>query len=149
MLHLKIVLIFVIVMSNTRFATAIHILTLLAVSPREYLSSEWIAGSIGINPVIVRKELGMLHEAKLVFTRKGKDGGSILNKPATEIFLADIYIAVKNSEVLGKKNQCPNPLCQVGRKINEKLESLFSETDKVVINFLEDKTLADFAEQFR
>ena len=148
MLHLKIVLIFVRVMSNTRFATAIHILTLLSVSQGEYISSEWIAGSIGINPVIVRKELSMLHEAKLVFTRKGKDGGSVLNKPAEEIFLADIYIAVKNSEVLGKKNQCPNPLCNVGRQINEKLESLFSETDKVVINFLKDKTLSEFAKQF-
>ncbi|NLI36494.1 MAG: Rrf2 family transcriptional regulator [Bacteroidales bacterium] len=135
-------------MSNTRFATAIHILTLLTVSPGEYLSSEWIASSIGINPVIVRKELSMLHEAKLVFTRKGKDGGSTLNKPATEIFLADIYIAVKNSEVLGKKNQCPNPLCPIGKRINEKLENLFSETDRVVINFLKDKTLAEFASQF-
>ena len=135
-------------MSNTRFATAIHILTLLAVSPGEYLSSEWIASSIGINPVIVRKELSMLHEAKLVFTRKGKDGGSTLNKPATEIFLADIYIAVKNSEILGKKNQCPNPLCPIGKRINEKLENLFSETDRVVIYFLKDKTLAEFASQF-
>ena len=148
MLHLNIDCIFAPVMSNTRFATAIHILTLLTVSPGEYLSSEWIASSIGINPVIVRKELSMLHEAKLVFTRKGKDGGSTLNKPATEIFLADIYIAVKNSEVLGKKNQCPNPLCPIGKRINEKLENLFSETDRVVIYFLKDKTLAEFASQF-
>lgn len=44
-------------MNNTRFATAIHIMTLLAESPQDWLTSEWIAGSININPVIVRKEL--------------------------------------------------------------------------------------------
>ena len=52
-------------MNNTRFATAIHIMTLLAESPQDWLTSEWIAGSININPVIVRKELGVLREAGL------------------------------------------------------------------------------------
>ncbi|MFC3160874.1 hypothetical protein ACFOEQ_22685 [Chryseobacterium arachidis] len=46
-------------MNNTRFATAIHIMTLLAESPQEWLTSEWMAGSININPVIVRKELSV------------------------------------------------------------------------------------------
>ncbi|MBL7878738.1 MAG: Rrf2 family transcriptional regulator, partial [Chryseobacterium gambrini] len=69
-------------MNNTRFATAIHIMTLLTESPQDWLTSEWIAGSININPVIVRKELGVLREAGLITSRQGKEGGSQLAKSA-------------------------------------------------------------------
>jgi DNA-binding IscR family transcriptional regulator len=64
----------VITMNNTRFATAVHIMTLLAKSPQEWLTSEWIAGSINVNPVIVRKEISVLREAGLITSRQGKEG---------------------------------------------------------------------------
>lgn len=135
-------------MNNTRFATIIHILTLLAKCPDEWLSSDWIAGSIQINPVIVRKELGLLQEQGWVVSKKGKEGGSMLNASSCEISLADIYKAVKNTNVLGKKNSSPNPKCPIGRDINNKLESLFDEIDEIVYNALLQRTLKSFAEQF-
>lgn len=136
-------------MNNTRFATAIHILTILAVEADEWLNSDYIAGSINVNPVIVRKELTALNEAGLVISKKGKEGGVRLAKASDSILLADIYHAVKNSEVLGKKNQNPNPRCPVGRQINDKLGSLFLETDQLVSSTLKEKTLADFSGQFK
>lgn len=135
-------------MNNTRFATAIHILALLANTPGKWLSSEWIAGSININPVMVRKELSMLQNIGLVTSKKGKEGGSKLSKPSHEISLAEIFLSVKNSDVLGKKNSNPNPKCPVGKNINEELEKLFAETDQMVIDFLKHKTLEDFIKQF-
>lgn len=135
-------------MNNTRFATAIHILTLLADNPAEWMSSEFIASSINVNPVIVRRELGELHEAGLVISRKGKDGGSQLARPAVEISLKEIYLMVKNSDVLGKKNLNPNPKCPIGRQINAELEILFQEMNELVSGALKDRTLADFALQF-
>lgn len=135
-------------MNNTRFATVIHILTLLADNPDEWLSSDWLAGSININPVIVRKELGVLHEAGLVISRKGKEGGSKLNRPSHEISLAEIYLSVKNTEVLGKKNNNPNPKCPIGKHINEHLELLFEKTDQLVVDSLHHQTLKDFVGQF-
>ncbi len=136
-------------MNNTRFATALHILTLLAHKPEEWLSSDYIAGSICINPVMVRKELAVLNEAGLVISRKGKEGGSRLNRPGGEISLTDIYLAVKNSEVLGKKNRNTNPLCPVGRQINTRLDDLYTDTDRLITTYLERRTLSDFAGQFR
>ncbi len=135
-------------MNNTRFATIIHILTLLAKYPNEWLSSDWIAGSININPVIVRKELGVLQEVSLIISRKGKEGGSKLNISSDKITLADIYLSVKNSDILGKKNLKTNPKCPIGKSINEKLESLFTETDQLVVESLKHKTLYDFVKQF-
>ncbi|SDI12638.1 Rrf2 family protein [Chryseobacterium taeanense] len=136
-------------MNNTRFATAIHIMTLLAESPQEWLTSEWMAGSININPVMVRKELSVLREAGLIISRQGKVGGSQLAKNADDIKISDIYLAVKNTEVLGKKNNNPNPKCLVGKEINEHLQTLFSETDQLVIRFLGNKTLQEFMDNFK
>lgn len=135
-------------MNNTRFATAIHIMTLLAESPQEWLTSEWMAGSININPVIVRKELSVLREVGLIMSRQGKEGGSRLAKKPSDIRISEIYLAVKNTEVLGKRNNNPNPACPVGKEINEHLDTLFSETDQLVLNFLGDKTLQEFLNRF-
>jgi len=135
-------------MSNTRFATAIHIMTLLAKDPQKWLTSDWLAGSININPVIVRKELINLKKSGLVESRQGKDGGVRIGKNAEETNVAEIYEAIKNSEVLGKKNHNPNPLCSVGRDINKNLNLLFTETDDLVFQFLKNKKLSDFTNQF-
>ncbi|MCT2561303.1 Rrf2 family transcriptional regulator [Chryseobacterium herbae] len=135
-------------MNNTRFATAIHILTLLAKSPQEWLTSEWIAGSVNVNPVIVRKELSVLREAGLIISRQGKDGGTQLARNADQISISEIYRSVKNTDVLGKKNQNPNPACSVGKEVNVHLNTLFEETDQLVINFLGDKSLQEFSDQF-
>lgn len=135
-------------MNNTRFATAVHIMTLLAKSPQEWLTSEWMAGSININPVIVRKEIGVLKEAGLIISRQGKEGGSQLTKNAEQISISEIYSAIKNTEVLGKKNNNPNPACSVGKEINAHLNTLFEETDRLVLNFLGDKSLKEFTDQF-
>lgn len=135
-------------MNNTRFATAIHIMTLLAKEPSEWLTSEWIAGSINVNPVIVRKELINLKKTGILQSRKGKEGGVRISRKPEEIAISDIYNAVKNSEVLGKKNQFPNPVCNVGKDINNNLELLFNETDNLVNDFLNKKRLSDFVKLF-
>lgn len=135
-------------MNNTRFATAVHIMTLLEKSPQEWLTSEWIAGSININPVIVRKEMSVLREAGLIISRQGKEGGSKLARNPELIGISEIYAAVKNTEVLGKKNQNPNPACSVGKDINVHLNTLFEETDKLVVSFLGNKSLKEFSDQF-
>lgn len=135
-------------MKNTRFATIIHILTLLAKYPDNWLSSDWIAESININPVMVRKELSVLHKLGWVVSKKGKEGGSKLHVSSCEISMADIFIAVKNSNVLGKKNACNGSKCTIGKEINLELEKLFEETDEIVVDFLQHKSLKSFVDRF-
>ena len=135
-------------MNNTRFATILHILTILAARPGEWMNSDWIAGSINTNPVIVRKELGILQEHGWVISRKGKDGGFILNISSDKITLAELYKVVKNSDVLGKKNLNPSSKCPIGKDINKNLETLFTETDELVFASLQTKTLKSFMDQF-
>jgi Rrf2 family protein len=134
-------------MNNGRFATALHILTLLARQEQELLSSEYIAGSININPVLVRKEISNLRNHGLIQSREGKNGGSSLAKPAAKILLSDIYKAVRQTALLGRSND-PNPNCPVGKNINTHIQNLYSEAEEALTRKLGTLTLADFTNRF-
>lgn len=135
-------------MNNTRFSTAMHILTLLSKSQDDWMTSDWIAGSININAAIVRKEISVLRNAGLIISKQGKEGGSQLGKSPELISLADVFITINESELMGKKNQNPNPDCPVGRQINKELDILYHQVDQKVFDFLKTKTLKDFGQQF-
>lgn len=135
-------------MNNGRFAISLHILTLLEKANGELLSSDYIAGSININPVLVRKELSNLRNHGMVLNKEGKNGGSELAKPARDITLADIYNAVRQNSLLGNLKNIPNPNCLVGQQISKHLERLYVDTEDVLINQLSTQTLADFSQRF-
>lgn len=133
-------------MDNVRFATALHILTLLAQS-EDWVGSAYIASSINVNPAVVRKELIQLKSKGLVETREGKGGGSQLAKPSNAIRLSEVYEAVNQSPILGRTNT-PNPLCPVGRQINDKIFSLYNDAEQALMKHLATITLRDFCKQF-
>lgn len=135
-------------MNNTRFSISLHILTLLAKAGDEWLSSDYLAGSININPVQVRKELVNLRNHGLVESREGKKGGSCLGKSAREIYLSDVYLAVHQQELLAKSNNKPNPHCQVGRQINSHLTHLYNDAENALLAQLKKTTLRKFVLQF-
>ncbi len=135
-------------MNNSRFAISLHILTLLEKAKGELLSSEYMAGSININPVLVRKELSNLRNHGFVNSKEGKNGGSYLSKSAKEINLADIYNAVKQINLLGISKNTPNPQCPVGKQMNTHLNNLYNSTEQALVKELSSQTLADFSSQF-
>jgi Rrf2 family protein len=134
-------------MNNIQFATAIHILTLLAITG-ESLSSDYIAGSININPAMVRKSLSILKTHGLVETREGKGGGASLAKSANNILLSDVYNAVGEAHLLGRLNS-PNPACSTGKQINGHLTALYKRADQALVSELATITLADFCKKFK
>ena len=133
---------------NSRFSISVHILTLLATIDDELVSSELLASSINIHPVLVRKELSNLRNHGLVESKEGKTGGSWLAKPAGQIRMSDIYRAVQQNSLLGKSKNQPNPRCPVGQQINQHLDNLFNEAEESLIKGLGKTTLADFCKQF-
>ncbi len=135
-------------MSNAKFATAIHIMVLLAKLPEKWMTSDFIAGSIGLNPVIIRKALGSLRKAGLIISRQGKDGGVKLAKAAGEILLAEIYTSLHQEALLGKKN-CPNPECPVGIQVNKQLEQLYEDADRWMLQYLGKINLEEFCKKFQ
>lgn len=136
-------------MNNGRFAIALHILTLLEKAKGELLSSEYLAGSININPVLVRKELSNLRNHGFVSSKEGKNGGSTLAISGKDITLGSIYKCVKQISLLGHQKNSPNPKCPIGKDINMHLDNLYNETEKVLIAQLSKQTLTDFSNQFK
>ena len=135
-------------MNNGRFATALHILTLLEVNRGELLSSGFIAGSININPAVVRKEISNLRALGFIESKEGKGGGYALGKPANQIYLSAIYKAVNETPLLGRSND-PNPDCPVGKQINTHLKDLFDSADEIFLKQLGKITVHNFARKFK
>lgn len=133
---------------NGRFPIAVHILTLLNKAEGELLSSDYIAGSININPALARKEISNLRNHGLIVSKEGKSGGYSLSKSPKLITLADVYESVKNQSLLGTAKNDPNPDCPVGKQINKNIDSLYADLDKTLLKKLSSITLAEFSDKF-
>ena len=82
-------------LSSSRFVVAIHALSVLARSASKGpVCSSAIADSVHTNPVVIRRLMAELEKAKLVRSIAGRSGGFALDRTATGITLADIYLAV-------------------------------------------------------
>lgn len=136
-------------MNNSRFSISLHILTLLDKAKGELVSSDFIAGSVNVNAVVIRKEISNLKKFGLVDSKEGKTGGFMLAKPASKIQLSDVYNAVRQASLLGQSKNTPNPKCMVGRQINKHLDALYDEAEEAMINKLSKTTLATFSNRFQ
>ncbi|HEM6181863.1 TPA: Rrf2 family transcriptional regulator [Streptococcus suis] len=131
---------------SSRFTIASHILVLLALEgDKVKQTSTSIAGSVGVNPVIIRNILSQLKEAGLVEVARGVGGARLAQTP-DKITLLHVYQAV---ELFGEKGKLfgfheqPNPACQVGRSIHPLLDSRLENAQSALEKELEHTTIAD------
>lgn len=135
-------------MNNLRFATAMHILVLLDKFRGQLITSEFIAGSINVNAAVVRKEIKLLRTVGIMDAKIGKGGGLYLAQDPDTIRLGDLYKLVNQDNIIGRMNH-PNPACNVGNQMNEKLDNLFTNTDKELVNQLNKLSLLDFSKEIK
>jgi DNA-binding IscR family transcriptional regulator len=135
-------------MISGKFAITIHILTLLSKFPEEYLSSDFIAGSMNLHPVLVRKEIVNLKKNNIVESKEGKNGGTRLLKSASKITLNAIFKMTFDTVTLGFSKNEPNPNCPVGKQINKNLEELYDDINQKIGLQLSQITLEDFSKKF-
>ncbi|MBQ3390337.1 MAG: Rrf2 family transcriptional regulator [Firmicutes bacterium] len=131
---------------GSKFTIGVHIITAIDYfREMDRVNSEFLAGSIGINPVIVRTVISQLREAGLVRTQRGSSGGE-LTKGLDEITLYDIYKAVGSvdeEEGLFHFHEQPNPECPVGRNIHTVLDRRLIDAQRAMEEKLRQTTLAD------
>lgn len=126
---------------NSRFATAVHILTLLEQAGGRPVKSERMAQSINTNPSLVRRLLVTLAQAGITTSQMGAGGGALLAREASAITLLDVHRAVAEGSIFAMP-RAPNPHCMVGRNIQESLletidtatRSMFAELAKTSIS---------------
>ena len=136
-------------MVNSRFSVAIHILSLIATtSDKSLLTSDFIAGSVNTNPVVVRRMIGVLKKAGLLSSHSGVAGYEILVEPKKLTLLA-IYQAIDGPEQLFAIHDEPNPACAVGREIQHTLEDVYTSIWQAMKEQLQAQTLRDVLDQLR
>lgn len=129
--------------TSCRFAMAVHVLTVLAYKDGDRVTSELLARSVNTNPVIIRRLLLALQEARLVETRKGAGFGSRLSRSAARIHLGEVFRAVEQDEAFCLPRKKPNQACPVGHCIQAALERVFGSALKAMEQDLARTTLAD------
>ena len=135
--------------TNSRFAVAVHVLTLMAWSDEEPLKSEQVADSVNTNPVVIRRMLCELADAGLVVSQTGSLGGSRLAGDPAETTLLDVYQALEYRGVFSLHRQPPSRDCPVGVNIETVLGEVLEEVDSAVEQVLARITIDDVVQRLR
>ncbi len=135
--------------TSSRFAVAVHVLTLMAWADEESLKSEQVAESVQTNAVVIRRILCELAESQLVVSQTGATGGSKLARDPDKITLLDIYQAVESPGVFSLHRHPPSRSCPVGVNIGTVLNDVLDEVDSAVETVLENITIKDVVSRLK
>lgn len=130
---------------SSRFTIAIHIFACMETFGENYkITSDFLASSINVNPVIIRKILSQLKNAGLIEVARGT-GGTTAARPIDEITFYDVYLAVDLLEdgELFHFHENPNPNCPVGKNIHIALDEKLLHIQGAMENEMKKYTIAD------
>ncbi|MDD3403346.1 MAG: Rrf2 family transcriptional regulator [Hespellia sp.] len=133
---------------SSRFTIAIHILACIDTFKDDYkVTSDFLAGSVNVNPVVIRRLLQQLKAAGIINVIRGS-GGAEIAKPLSEITMLDIYKAVDSIEngELFHFHENPNKECPVGRNIHNVLDDKLKQVQTAMENEMRSITIQEIVE---
>lgn len=131
---------------SSRFTIALHILTCIEEFKNDYkITSDFLASSINVNPVVIRRILQKLKSAGIITVARGNVGNMEINRDLKDITFYDVYKAVDcvDDEGLFHFHENPNPRCPVGRNIHNVLDKRLDAIQQTMENEMKKSTLAD------
>ena len=73
---------------SSRFTIATHMMIIIAMQDTDSkVTSDFLAASVGVNPVIIRKTLSQLKKAGLISVARGTGGTEINKRPSRDQFV--------------------------------------------------------------
>ncbi|BBH24118.1 Rrf2 family transcriptional regulator [Paenibacillus baekrokdamisoli] len=128
-------------MISSRFSVAIHILSLIDMNEGK-VTSDYIAGSVNTNAVVIRRIMSLLGKAGIIESHPGVTGMKLV-RPLSDITFLDVYQAIELPENSGlfSIHQNPNPNCPVGRNIQAALEVPLLEAQRQLEQTLAETTV--------
>lgn len=131
----------------SRFTVAVHTLLVIYQFRDQKTTSDFIAASVQVNPVIIRRTLLSLKAAGMIEVKAGSGGASIV-KDLKDISLYDVYSAVDCVDGdLFHFHESPNPACPVGKNIHAVLDQHLAAAQAAMENELKKVTLADLTQE--
>lgn len=130
---------------SSRFTIAIHVLICIETFKKDNrVTSDFLASSVNVNPVVIRRLLQQLKMAGIVNVVRGS-GGTVIAKPIEQITLLDIYNAVECVEDgnLFHFHENPNNLCPVGKNIHNILDVRLDKIQEAMEKEMRSVNIAD------
>lgn len=130
---------------SSRLTIAIHIFTCIYMFEKKHkITSDFLASSVNVNPVIIRKILLQLKSSGLIEVKRGV-GGALITKPPNEITFFDVYTAVEcvDDKQLFNFHNNPNQQCPIGKNIHNALDDKLLKVQTSLENELKKITLFD------
>ena len=133
---------------SSRFTIAVHVLICIETFKDEYkVTSEFLASSVNVNPVVIRRILQQLKKAEIVEVKRGS-GGAEIARDLKDITLLDVYNAVESVEdgQLFHFHEDPNPQCPVGKNIHKIMDHRLEDIQEAMENEMRSVTIQDIME---
>ena len=130
---------------SSRFTVAVQVLLCIEVFKNQRkVTSDFLASSVNVNPVVIRRILQQLKKAGIVNVARGS-GGADAARPLEEITLLDLYNAVEcvDGGGLFHFHENPNQLCPVGRNIHAVLDGRLEEVQRAMEREMSSVTMRD------
>jgi len=138
------------VAANSGLTMAAHALCWLELARRRgelVLSSARVAQSLASHPVAVRRSLGLMRDAGLVTSGRGRGAGWSLTRPAEQITLLDVYDALGKERPFALHPHEPNLECPVGFGIRPVLDDVYVRVESRLRDVLAGYTVAGLLEE--
>ena len=133
---------------TSKFTIAVHVITAIDYfQGKETVTSGFLAGSVGANPVIIRNVMGMLKDAGIISISQGKSGITLAKK-LSDVTFYDVYKAVDcvGEDGLFHFHENPNTDCPVGRNIHSAMDERLCSIQESMEASMKQITLADIAD---
>lgn len=133
---------------TSKFTIAVHILAAIDYfQDTEKVTSNFLAGSVGVNPVIVRNVMGNLKKAGMIDASQGKSGIA-LAKDLGDITFYDVYKAVDciSDKGLFHFHENPNMDCPVGKNIHKAVDGQLLRVQSAMEDQMKKISLAEIVQ---
>lgn len=138
--------------TDSRLPRVLHVLLHLE-QIDEPVTSDQIGRMLNTNPSLVRRTMAGLRDAGFVGATKGHGGGWVLQKPLSEITLADVYAALGSPQLFAVGQSGDAPDCLLERAANQATSQALETARATFQSELQKVTVADivapYAEEIR
>ena len=112
------------------------------------VTSEALSEHMGANPVVIRRTMAGLRQARLVSSSKGHGGGWSISRDLKNISLLDIYRALDEPILVQQHRGTERPECLVEQTAGRALNAIYEEAEALIIKRFEKIKLSDLSTEF-